>query len=122
MKTHLKSVKQLQQMIQVAHSGSGENKGANMQRLVGILSGLDDMALDAATWKSLAELRMCQQLVHHEIPSRYEPFGIRVTMNSQMLREVGGQLLHPTLRMAAAADEIVHGLSNAPSKNKARPR
>jgi len=28
-------------------------------------------------------------------------------MNSQMLREVGGQLVHPTLRLSAAMDEIV---------------
>jgi len=118
----LKSVKQLQQMIQITHSGTGENKGANMQRLVGILSGLDDMALDAATWKSLAELHMCQHLLQHQNPTRFDQFGIRVTMNLQMLREVGGQLLHPALRMASAADEIILMLGDTASKTKPKPR
>jgi hypothetical protein len=118
----LKSVKQLQQMIQITHSGTGGNKGANMQRLAGIVFGLDDMALDAGTWKSLAELRMCQHLLQHQNPTRFDQFGIRVTMNLQMLREVGGQLLHPTLRMAAAADEIVLGLVDAAPKSEAKPR
>jgi hypothetical protein len=118
----LKAVKQLQEMIQVAHSGSGENKGANMLRLVGILAGLDDMALDAATWKALADLRLCQQLVQHQSPTPYDQFGTRVAMNSVMLHEVGGQLLHPTFRMASAADEIVLMLSDASSKTKPKPR
>ncbi len=120
--TDLKAIRQLQQMIQVAHSGSRENKGINMLRLVGILAGLDDMALDAATWKSLAELQMCQQLIQHQNPSRYDQFGIRAAMNSQMLHEVGGQMLHPTLRMAAAADEIILAVVDEASKSKGKPR
>ncbi len=116
----LKSIQQLQEMIQVTHAG--ENKGVNMQRLVGILAGLDDMALDAATWEFIAELRMCQQLAQHQDPARYDQFGIRVTMNSEMLREVGGQLFHPTFRAAAAADEIILMLSDAGSKTKPKPR
>jgi hypothetical protein len=118
--TDLKSIQQLQKMIQITHAGTGENKGMSMQRLVAILAGLDDMALDAATWKSLAELRMCQLLVQHQSPTRYDQFGIRVTMNSEMLREVGGQLFHPAFRMASAADEIM--LSDAQSKTKPKPR
>jgi len=118
----LKSVRQIQQMIQVARSGSGGKNGVNMKRLLGILTGLDDMASDAATWKSLAELRMCQQLVQHETPTRYDQFATRVTMNIEMLREVGGQLFHPTFRMAGAADEIVSTLSDAPSMTKPKPR
>lgn len=118
----LKSVQQLQGMIRITHAASGENKGVNMQRLVGILAGLDDMALDASTWKSLAELRMCQQLVQQQNPSRYDQFGIRVAMNSEMLREVGGQLFHPTLRAAGAADEIMLMFSDAATKTKPKPR
>lgn len=118
--TDLNAVKQIQQMIQSAHSG--ENKGINMQRLVGILSGLDDMALDAATWKSLAELRMCQLIVQKQNPGRYDQLGTRVAMNSEMLREVGGQLSHPTFRMASAADEIMLALSDEASKSKQKPR
>jgi hypothetical protein len=120
--TDLKSIKQLQEMIQITHAGAAKNSGVNMQRLVAILAGLDDMALDASIWKSLAELRMCQQLVQHQNPSRYDQFGIRVTMNSEMLREVGGQLLHPTLRMASVADEIMLMLSDASSKAKPKIR
>jgi hypothetical protein len=50
---------------------------------------------------------ICQQLTQHEDPARYSQFGVRVTMNSEMLREVSGQLFHPTFRAAAAADEII---------------
>jgi hypothetical protein len=104
----LKSIQQLRQMIQAAHSSARtKNAGLNMLRLVGILSGLDDMALDAATWKSLGELKMCQQLIQRQNASQYDQFSVRATMNSQMLHEVGGQLLHPTLRLSAAMDEIV---------------
>jgi hypothetical protein len=119
--TDLKSVEQLQKMIQVAHSGSGETKGVNMQRLVGILSGLDDMALDAATWKSLVELHLCQQILQHQNPNRYDQFGTRVTINLAMLREVGGQLFHPTFRAAAAADEIILVVADGATNSKAKP-
>jgi type I site-specific restriction endonuclease len=117
----LKSVKQLQQMIQVAHSGSKKNNGVSMQRLVGILSALDDMAMDAATWKSLAELHMCQQLLQHKNQTRYEQFAIRVNMNSEMLCEVGGQLLHPSLRMASALDSLLPALTVEPARIKPKP-
>ncbi len=50
---------------------------------------------------------MCQQIIQSQNASRYDQFSTRVTMNSQMLREVGGQLVHPTLRLSAAMDEIV---------------
>jgi hypothetical protein len=118
----LNAAKQIQQMIHSTHSGSGGNQGINMQRLVGLLSGLDDMALDAATWKSIAELRMCQQLVQHQSPGRYDQFGVRANMNSEMLREVGGQLLHPAFRMASAADEIILAMGDVAPKTKAKPR
>ena len=43
-----KSVQQLREMIRKTHSSIGvKSSGVNMQRLVGILSGIDDMALDA---------------------------------------------------------------------------
>ena len=83
-----------------------------MQRLVGILSGIDDMALDAATWRSLGELKMCQLIVQKQNPSRYDQFSTRIQMNSQMLREVGGQLFHPTLRLSVAVDEIMLATSD----------
>lgn len=110
----MKSIRQLREMIEVTHSSIREkNAGVNMQRLVAILSGLDDMAFDAATWKSLGELKMCQQLIQKENPTRFDQFSTRATMNSQMLREVGGQLLHPTLRLSAAMDEIVLSVVDA---------
>lgn len=104
----VKSIQQLRQMIEATHSSPhAKNSGVNMLRLVGILSGLDDMALDAATWKSLGELKMCQQIIQSQNVSRYDQFSTRATMNSQMLHEVGGQLLHPTLRLSSAMDEIL---------------
>jgi hypothetical protein len=119
----LKDIQALRQVIQITRSGSrADRHGINMERLVGILAGLDDFALEAGTWKSLAELRMCQQLIQHLNPSRYDQFGTRATMNSEMLREVGGQVLHPTLRMAAAADEIILTLVDTASKTKPKPR
>jgi hypothetical protein len=127
--TDLKSVQTLREMIQVTSApaeptreGDGGKKGINMVRLVGILVGLDDMALDAATWKSLAELKMCQQLVQRQDPAHYDQFSTRVTMNVEMLREVSGQLFHPTFRAAAAADEIMLMLSDAASKTQPKPR
>jgi hypothetical protein len=63
-----------------------------------------------------------QQLTQHEDPARYSQFGVRVTMNSEMLREVSGQLFHPTFRAAAAADEIILVLSDAASKTLSKPR
>jgi hypothetical protein len=106
--TDLAAIGQAQKAIELAHSGGGEKTGVNMQRLVAILSMVDDMALDAATWKSLAELRLCQQIIQHQNAGRYQEFGVRVAMNSEMLREVGGQLLHPALRAAAVADDATH--------------
>ena len=46
--------------------------------------------------KFLAQLQMCKIMMQKQDPSRY---GIRVNTNAQMLREVGGQLFHPTVRM-----------------------
>ena len=104
----LNSIGEVLRMIQATHSSvNAKNAGVNMQRLVVILSTVDDMALDAATWKSLAELRMCQQMIQHQNPSRYDQFSTRASMNLLMLREVGGQLVNPTFRLSAAMDEIV---------------
>jgi hypothetical protein len=114
----MKAVGQAQQLIQATHSGTGKKAGVNLQRLVGILSMVDDMAMDAATWKSLAELKMCQQMIQHEDPNRYSQFGIRVAMNSDLLHEVGGQLLNPMLRAAAAADNVILAVLDATSKNE----
>jgi len=50
-------------------------------------------------------------MIQHQKAGRYQEFGVRVAMNSEMLREVGGQLLYPTLRAAAAADDIILAVS-----------
>ena len=120
--TDLKDFQALRELIQTTRSGSKKGpKGINMQRLVMILGGFDDAALEAATWKNAAELQMCQQLLQHRDPSRYDQFSTRLAMGLIGLREVGRQLFHPTLRMATAADEIILTLSDAPSKVKANP-
>jgi hypothetical protein len=109
--TDLTAIGQAQKVIKAAHTEDGGKTGVNMQRLLAILSMVDDMALDAATWKSLAELTLCQQMIQHQNAGRYQEFGVRVAMNSEMLREVGGQLLHPALRAAAVADDIILAVS-----------
>jgi hypothetical protein len=93
-----------------------------MMRLLGLTAGIDDMALDAATWKSLAELWMCQQLVQQRSFNRYDEFSTKITMNLGMLREVGGQLFHPTFRMAAAMDEVILALTASEPSSKAKPK
>jgi hypothetical protein len=121
--TDLKDFQALRELVQTTRSGSKSgSKGINMQRLVMILGGFDDAAVEAATWKSLAELHMCQRMVQQQDPSRYDQFGMRVAMHLQLLREIGRQLFHPTLRMATAADEIILGLVDAASKSEAKPR
>jgi hypothetical protein len=116
--TDLAAIGQAQEVIKVAHSGNGKKTGVNMQRLVAILSMVDDMALDAATWKSLAELKLCQQMIQHQNVGRYQEFGVRVATNSEMLREVGGQLLHPALRAAAATDDVILAVSEIKTSSK----
>jgi len=117
LRTDLDSIAQLRQLIEMTHSSAkSKSAGVNMQRLVVILAGLEDMAFDAATWKSLGELTMCQRLIQQQDASHYDQFSGRVTINSQMLHEVGGQLLHPTLRLSAATDQMVTKLSDAASK------
>ncbi len=115
----LKAIRQLREVIPFAHSAEGRtNKGLNMERLVGILSGVDDVTLDAAVWKSLAELKMCMQLAQNQNAARYDQFATRVTMSLQILHEVGGELFHPTLRAAKAWDEILLTLTDAAPENK----
>ncbi len=116
----LKGIQQTRAMIQTAHSG-GPNRGINMERLVGILASFDDVALDASEWKSLAELTMCEDVIQHLDPSRYEQFATRVTMNLQMLREVGSEILHPAFRAAVAADEIILAFTDTSPKDEKRP-
>ena len=120
----LKSFGELLRVIQVTRvtGDSSTNKGVNMERLVAVMGGFDDVALEAATWKSLAELHMCQLLIQHQNPSRYDQFSTRLAMHLQVLREVGGQLLHPTLRMARAADQILLMLVDSESKSKPKTR
>lgn len=113
------SIKQVQGIIQVAHSGSAEgSNGVNVQRTLSIMAGLDDMAMDAGTWKELGELQMCKQALQKEDLSRQSLFVERVGMNREMLREGSNQLFHPTFRMASAADEIMLMLSTAAPKTK----
>jgi hypothetical protein len=119
----LKDFQALRQLIQITRSGPHRDRnGVNMGRLVMVLGGVDDAALEAATWKSAAELQMCQQMVQHKDPSRYDQFGTQLAMELQLLREVAGQLFHPVVRAADAVDEILLSLTDATSKTKPKPR
>jgi len=119
----LEDLRALRKLIQVTRSdvnGGGKNKGINIGRLVIVLGGLDDAALEAAKFKNGAELQMCQQLTQGKDPSRYDLFSTQLAMELQLLREVGRQLFHPTVRMADAADQILLALGDAASKSKAK--
>lgn len=118
----LKDFNNLREMIRVAESGPTNRNGINMQRLLGILTGVDDAALEAARWKNGAELYMCQQLLKRQNTSRYDLFSTGLAINLDMLREVGGQIFHPTFRLAGAADELVLALTESESKSKPKPR
>ena len=120
----LKTFGELRKLIQVtrANGGRDANRGINMGRLVIILGGVDDAALEAATWKNGAELQMCQLMMQHQDPSRYDQMGTQLAMDLQALREVGRQLFHPTVRMADAFDEILLTLGNAGSRGQPKPQ
>ncbi len=106
----LHDFQQLREMIAAAHSGVG-NHGVNVARLLGIVTALDDAAMDAAVWSNLLTTRVCGP---HKEALLY--FALAVQNNGQMLREVSNQLFHPAFRMASAADEIILALGDAASK------
>ncbi len=115
----LESIKRLQEMVRVTHSGrQGNQNGLNMRRLVGLLSGVDDMAIEASIWKNLAELKMSMEVISHRDPQRYSAFAVRLNTNLQLLREVGAQLFHPTFRLAVAADEVISTVADRASQQK----
>jgi hypothetical protein len=103
----LSSIQEVQHIIRVTHGGTAPGNGVNLVRLVGIVTGLDDMAMDAGTWKEVAELQMCIQGIEKKDITRLNGFGARVSANREMLREVSNQLTHPALRLMGAADEII---------------
>jgi hypothetical protein len=107
---------QLREMIGVAHSGAG-NHGMNVARIFGIVTSLDDAAIEAAVWSNLLTARVCGQ---HKESLVY--FALAVQDNGGMLREVSGQLFHPAFRLMQAADEIVLALTDATSKSGPKPR
>lgn len=104
---NLRESRRIQEAIQATKSGANGHNGISMSRLVGVLSSIDDFTVEAATWKSLAELRVCELVIAHQDASRYKQFTIRMAMSLQMLQDVGDQMFHPTLRMAVALDEVV---------------
>jgi len=110
LETDLHDFQQLRELIGSAHSGSG-NHGINLTRIVGILAGLDDAAMEAAVWSNLISARVCTTprlaLLN---------FALAVQTNGGMLREVGNQLFHPAFRMASGADEIILAFADAASK------
>jgi hypothetical protein len=107
---------QLREMIQKAHSGRG-NSGITLGRILGILASLDDATLEAAVWSNLLTAHVCGS---QEKSMLY--FALAVQTNGGMLREVSGQLFHPALRFANAADEIMLAIADAESKGQPKPR
>lgn len=103
---------QLREVIQITHSGAS-NRGMNLGRIFTIVTGLDDAAIEAATWSNLLTARVCGP---HKESLLY--FALAVQTNGGMLREVSIQLFHPALRMAVAADEIMLAVADATSKDK----
>lgn len=103
---------QLREMIQSAHSGTG-NRGMNFRRIFGIVISLDDAVMESAVWSNLLTTRLCgqnnQELLY---------FALAVQNNGGMLREVSNQLSHPALRLMGAADEIMLTLAHDTPKSK----
>ena len=106
----LHDFQRLREVIGSAHSGSG-NHGINLGRIVGILVGLDDAAMEAAVWSNLLSARVCSAP-----KTALLNFAVAVQTNGAMLREVGNQLFHPAFRMASGADEIILAFADAASK------
>ncbi len=106
----------LREMIEAAHSGTG-NHGMNLFRIFGVVTALDDAAMEAAVWSNLLTARVCgphkQSLVY---------FALAIQENGGMLREVSNQLSHPAFRLMGAADEILRALADTTSKSKPEPR
>jgi len=110
----LHDFQQLREMIEIAHSGTG-NHGINLKRILVIVTSLDDASMEAAVWSNLLTARICgkpkQGLLY---------FALAVQDNGGMLREVANQLSHPAFRMASAVDEIMlavsEGASDSPEK------
>ena len=87
---------QLREMIQQAHGGPG-NHGMTFTRMFAIVASTDDAALEAATWSNLLTARVCSGNRQSVL------FAVEVESRGGMLREVSGQLFHPTFRMMGAA-------------------
>jgi hypothetical protein len=108
----LHDFRQLREMIQTAHSGT-ENHGMNLVRIFGIVTSLDDAAMEAAVWSNLLTIRICgphkQSLLL---------FAMAVQENGTMLREVSNQLFHPAFRLMGAADEVMLSLVRDAPKSK----
>jgi hypothetical protein len=91
----LHDFQQLRKLIASAHSGS-DNNGITLARIFGIVTGLDDAAMEAAVWSNLLTTRICSS---SKLTLLY--FALAVQDNGGMLREVGNQLFHPAFRMAS---------------------
>ena len=104
---------QLRKVIVSAHGGT-KGQGFSLGKMVAILSGVDDAAMEAAVWSNLLTTRVCTSS-----RPRLLEFALAVQDNGGMLREAGDQLLHPTLRMASAADEVISALGDS-GKNPQR--
>jgi hypothetical protein len=92
---------QLREMIQAAHSGTG-NRGMNFRRIFGIVISLDDAVMESSVWSNLLTTRLCGQNSNELLN-----FAFAVQSNGGMLREVSNQLSHPALRLMGAADEVM---------------
>lgn len=113
-------IQRLQEMILATHGGvKGDSNAVNIQQLVRLLVGANDIALEASAWQILAAMKMSQLMALHQAEfQRYSAFGMRAHMDLRMLREVSGQLSHPVLRLAAAADELISAQSESSSSRK----
>lgn len=108
----LHDFRQLREMIQAAHSGTG-NHGMNLVRIFGIVISLDDAAMEAAVWSNLLTTRICGP---HKQSLLF--FAVAVQENGGMLREVSNQLSHPALRLMGAADEMMLAIAGDAPKPK----
>jgi len=108
----LHDFRQLLEMTQAAHGGSG-NRGMNLARIFSIVVSLDDAAMEAAVWSNLLTSRICGP---HKQSLLF--FAMAVQENGAMLREVSNQLFHPAFRLMGAADEVMLAIANGAPKRK----
>jgi hypothetical protein len=101
----------VREMIQRAHSGTGDH-GISFSRVFSIVASLDDAAIEARVWSNMLTARVYNQNKQSVL------FALAVLRDAEMLKEVSNQLFHSGFRMMVAADEIMSAMANKEPKSQ----